>query len=91
MTYAAVMLLAEERPGLLAQVLAAHEIAVRYGNQFSPSSVIGMASGITPDLRALSLRGIVVKFGETRRGRRALYRLDDPRGVERALRELGLI
>ena len=91
MSYSAVMLLAKERPDLLPQVLATHDIAVKYGNQFSGSSVLGMAPGIAPNLRVLSLRGIVAKFGETKRGHRALYRLADPPGVERALRELGLL
>jgi hypothetical protein len=72
MSYSAVMLLAEERPDLLPQVLATQDIAVKYGNHFSGSSVLGMAPGIKPNLHVLSLRGIVVKTGETKKGHLAL-------------------
>ncbi len=91
MTYSAVMLLAEERPDLLPLVAAAHRIVVQHGNQFSGSSVLTAARGIAPNLRPLSLRGIVEKTGGSKQGHRAFYRLVDPPGVERALRELGRI
>jgi hypothetical protein len=85
------MLLAAERPELLPLVDAAHRIVVQHGNQFSGSSVLTMEPEIASNLRPLSLRGIVEKTGGSKRGHRAFYRLVDPPGVERALRELGII
>ena len=85
------MQLAKEQPDLLPLVQLAHSIAVKYGNHFSGSSVLAKAPGIAPNLLALSLREIVVKTGEAKQGDQAYYRLVDPPGVERALRELGLL
>jgi hypothetical protein len=45
-----------------------------------------------PSLRPLGAAGIVEKSGDTvRGGRRAYYRMPDVDGVERGLRELGLL
>jgi hypothetical protein len=91
MSYAGVKLLAEERPEFLPLVEAAHRIVVQHGNQFSGTSVLTLAPEVTTNLHPLSRRGIVEETGGSRRGHRAFYRLVDPPGVERALRELGII
>jgi hypothetical protein len=89
--YSAVKLLAEERPDLLPLVESANRIRMEHGNQFSGSAVLTAARvPRTTNLLPLSRRGIVEKIGESRhRGHRAGYRIVDPNGVARALRELG--
>jgi len=48
--------------------------------------------GYFPSLRTLVRYGILEKVGETVRvGRRAYYRMPDPHGVRRALKELGYL
>jgi hypothetical protein len=92
MSYAGVMLLATERPKLLPLVVSANRIVAEFGNQFSGSAVVNATPGMPANqsLLALSRRGIVVKTGESKQGHRAYYRLADPPGVARALRELRL-
>ena len=92
MSYSAVMLLAEERPELLPLVESAYRICIAHGNHVSGSAVLTAARvPRTTNLLALSRRGIVEKTGESKRGHRAFYRLVDPPGVERVLRELGRV
>ncbi|MHB8695771.1 MAG: hypothetical protein ACYDHH_31525 [Solirubrobacteraceae bacterium] len=93
MSYEGVMLLSKENPKLLPLVETAHRIVGEHGNQFSGSAVTSGTLGMPPNqsLRPLSRRGIVEKTGEAKRGHRSYYRLVDPPGVERALRELGAL
>lgn len=92
MSYSGVKLLAEERPALLPLVVSAHNIVIEHGNQFTARSVFARGpGGIARSLRPLSLRGIVDKMGSSKKGHRVFYRLVDPPGVERALRDLGLL
>ncbi len=90
MSYSVVMELAKERPDQLPLVQAAYGIADRADNVFSASAVLLLAPGVARNLVPLSRRGIVVKTGEAKQGHRAYYRLVDPPGVKRALREFGL-
>jgi hypothetical protein len=95
--YQAVMMLADERPDLLVLVRAIHEIVERHGNQFSGSAALNHARSIAPNsslpptLRPLSARKIVATTGASKQGHRAFYRLVDSAGVERALRDLGVL
>jgi hypothetical protein len=89
-SYAGVMLLSKEKPKLLPLVVAAHEIVLAHGNQFSASSVLNRAPNIAPNLVTLRRRGIVTKTGGSRQGHRSFYELADPPGVARALQELRL-
>jgi hypothetical protein len=87
LSYSGVMLVAKERPNLLPLVEAALRVG-RDGDQFSGAAVFAAAPGLTSNLLPLSRRGVVEKTGRTPDDR-AFYRLVDPPGVERALRELG--
>jgi hypothetical protein len=82
-----VILVANERPNLLPLVEAALRVG-RHGDQFSGTEALAAAPGLASNLLPLFRRGVVEKTGRLPNGG-ALYRLVDPPGVERALRELG--
>jgi hypothetical protein len=86
-SYSGVVLVARERPNLLPLVEAALSNG-HAGDRFSGSDVLASAPGLTSNLLPLVRRGVVEKAGRTPNGR-AFYRLVDPAGAERALRELG--
>jgi hypothetical protein len=87
------MQLAEERRDLLPLVKAAYDVALGREEAFPAfpgTRVWALAPGLAPNLGPLVKYGILVPDGESSRGR-AYYRMPDLAGVERALRELGLL
>lgn len=63
-----------------------------YGGRFAGAWVLHDLGGWVPSLRPLAALGIIQKDGESvRGGRRAYYRMRDPDGVWKALRQLGLL
>jgi hypothetical protein len=96
--YEAVMALAadpERGPKWLPVVAAAYLQARRtaaYGGRFAGAWVLNELGGWVPSLRPLAAAGILEKSGDTvRGGRRAYYCMPDADGVERALRQVGLL
>lgn len=85
------MLLVKERPNLIPLVVEAHRIVVRNGNHFSGHDVLRAAQWSNSNVLPLAERGVVEKtVGGAPHGG-AFYRMVDPLGVERALRELALL
>lgn len=86
--------LAKEHPNWLPIVETSLECAKEHG-EFAGSWVLNEAKkkGIKwfPGLRMLVRYGILKHEDTTRGGRRAYYTMPDPRGVEKALRELGFL
>jgi hypothetical protein len=90
--YEAVIRLAQEQPELLPLVVAAYELGAQGSGEFAGKWVLERAPAVAHNLRPLSSREIIAGSGEpTRGGRRRYYRLVDSAGVERALRQLGLL
>lgn len=89
--YAGVKRLAEERKDWLPLVKASLECAKEY-KEFAGSWVLSKAKvKWVPGLRSLATYGILKRIDTSRGGRRAYYIMPDPEGVEKALRELGVL
>ena len=103
MSYQGVMRLAEEhrlsKPSpvtpqvdWLRVVKGCHEEALRCGGARFAGAWVRERVGWFPGLRPLARYGILVPEGEpTRGGARRYWRMPDPDGVARALRELGYL
>lgn len=96
--YEAVMTLAadpEKGPKWLPVVVSSYQQSRRtapYGGRFAGAWVLHDLGDWVPSLRSLAAAGILEKSGDTvRGGRRAYYCMPDADGVERALRQLGLL
>jgi hypothetical protein len=90
--YEATTRLAEENPEWMLVTKACYEFSVQFGNRFAGSWIFERAAaGWFPNLKPLVTRGILEKEYSTRGGRRGYYKLVDPEGTGRALKQLGLI
>lgn len=86
------MKLAVEDPAWMPPVRECYEFSVRIGNHFAGSWIIQrVEAGWFPNLKPLVTRGILEKGDSSRGGHRRYYKLVDPEGTGRALRQLGLV
>jgi hypothetical protein len=84
--------LAAENPDWMPVIKACYEFSAQFGNHFAGSWIYERAGiGWFPNLKPLVTCGILEKEYSTRGGRRGYYKLVDPEGTGRALRQLGLI
>jgi len=85
------MKLAVEQPAWMALVKACYDFSVQHGNHFAGSWIIDSANaGWFPNLKPLVTHGILQREYTTRGGRRGYYKLVDPDGAGRAIRQLGI-
>ena len=71
-------------------VTACCDFVKQMGNHFSGSWIVDRLGGAwVPNLKRLVTLGLLEREELTRGGRRRYYRLIDPEGASRALRELG--
>ena len=89
--YNAVKILSVEKPNWLPMVKASLELAKENG-EFAGSWVLNRLKEIGinwfPGLRTLTAYKILERIDTSRGGRRAYYKMLDPDGVEKALKEI---
>ena len=80
-----------ERPEWLPVLETCYEVAMSTSNRFCGAWVYWRRRQWFPSLRPLVRYGILEKLDTTRGGRRAYYRMVDPEGVHKDLKELRVL